>query len=253
MKRFLGFIIFCGILALVVYIWWQHNAVRIITAQVRQQGDKFFSNAENITIGPDNLSVKLVNLHSARIPKLIISGNQLQLRNGPELSSAKLVLNDVTVSGPPFHITSIGSGSYLVKVNDTAVTEYLHSRGGSVAGFKVVPLDSLSVKFLGGRAQTTEVNGAATLKALNIRVPVTASGRLVPSSDLGKVDLRIMNVKIERLSIGVKEVRDALGVINPVIDLSKWPVTTEVKSIQTTKGSATLRGTVTGMSKSLIL
>ncbi|HEY3379619.1 MAG TPA: hypothetical protein VGL77_19255 [Armatimonadota bacterium] len=250
MKRFLIFLI---ILALALgggYIWWQRNAQRLMTAQVRQLARNFFVNPEKLVV--ETSPIRLRNFSEALVPKLVISGQQLALKKGPTLAYAKLILTDVTVSGPPFRMRHIGGGSYLLKVTDKEVTEYLHTRGGSLGGFKIIPLDSVSVHFLAGSDAATELTGEAVVPVINQRLPMKATGMLTPSSAVGKVDFQVKKVSIKNFSFDLKEVQNALTMINPVVDLSAWPIQCDVRSIHTQPGSATLQGHIIGVSRSLL-
>lgn len=251
MKRFAIVLLILAVAAGAGYIWWQRNATRIINAQVQQLGRRFFTNPENLTV--ENAPVRVMGLNTARVPRMVISGKDLVLRDGPTLAYAKLVLTDATVTGPPFRLSKLASGSFNVRVTDSAVTQYIHERGGSLGGVKLIPLDTVDVKFVPGAAAQTIVKAEAKVAKFNLRLPITANGVLVPASTAGQIDLRIEKVKVsERFSVGVKEAKDALRVINPIVDFSSWPITTEFDSIKSGQGYIVVQGKFTGVERSLL-
>ena len=251
MKRFFIFLVFLAVVAGIGYLWWQKNSTRIITAQVRTIAGSFFVNPENLSV--ENSAITIKGLREAAVSKLVISGNNLILRDGPTLSYAKLILNDVTIAWPPFHLSGVGKGAYLVKVSDVAVTKYLQKRGGNLAGVNLIPLNRVSVKFLSSSTDGTQVNVTVVDPLFKKQIPLTATGALVPSSSaLSQVDFRVHALHFEGFSIGAGSMRKALAVINPVIDLSHWPVECDVNSIKTGKDSAVVQGKITGVSSSLL-
>lgn len=115
-----------------------------------------------------------------------------------------------------------------------------------MAGFKAVPLDTLSVRFLDAPGAVAQLKGEATIPIIQKQVPFSVSGNLVTtSSDPGQIDFRPQGVSI-------KKIRDSLRIVNPMVDLSGWPVNIRVESIKTAAGIATIRGVVTGANDSLL-
>jgi hypothetical protein len=142
----------------------------------------FFLNPEHIKVQND--PIKLTGFNTARLPKMVITGNGLQLKDGPELAYTQLVLKNIDISGPPFHISKVGSGTYVVKATDTAVTQYLRARKGNIAGLNVVPLDTVTVNFKQSTKAAAVVTAQASVPIIRRKVPVIANGILVPSSTM---------------------------------------------------------------------
>ena len=237
MKRVL---IFFFVLALALgggYLWWQANATRIITAQVQQLARGFFVDAAELTVHND--PIKIVGLTQARVPKLTISGQHLHVRNGPEITAAKLTLTDLDVTGPPIHCTGVGEGAFTVTVSQEAATKELNKRG--------IPIP-LSVTF--SRKEGTKLAGEKEviipLVNTHLRIPFVATGKQVAASKNGQVDFRVDRVTVAQAAITIKQVTDALAVINPVIDVSDWPFVTDITPV-TNNGSVTLHGKITGV------
>ena len=250
MKKFLVFILILAVAAGVGYYWWQQNSHRIITQQVRRLASRFFVNPQSLSV--ENSAVKMRGLRDAHVGRLVISGKELQLRDGPVLASARLVLTDLDVTGPPFHLTHVGGGNYEAQVSDAAVTEYLHARGGSMAGVKIVPLSTVTVKFLPGEEATARLSGEAVIPLIDKRVPVIADGTLVPAADAGRVDFNVSRVNVTGLSFPASALKKSFGIVNPLVDLSGWPVAVKVGSINTVTGMATVKGHITGAADSLL-
>ncbi|MHB9129525.1 MAG: LmeA family phospholipid-binding protein [Armatimonadota bacterium] len=249
MKRFLIFLCVLGVGLLGLYVWWQRNATRIISEQVKQRVNEFFVNAQDINV--ENDPIKLIGWRNARVPKLTISGKDLQLKKGGTLASVKIVLKDIDVSGPPFHFTKIGNGSFQVTVTDKAVTEYVKNRDVRLAAVVKIPTNSVTVRF--SKAQGTVLKGDIVLPIIGTRVPVVASGTLVPSSKGDQVDFRVKNVDISRLrGIGDKQVTEAFSILNPVVDISSWPVESEIDGVKTGDGVVVVHGKITGAQRSFL-
>lgn len=243
MRRFLVFLFILGVALAGLYVWWQRNATRILTEQVRVLSADFFRNPHNLSVTND--PVKMIGLREARVPKLVISGKDLDLKNGLHLAAVRLVLRDVDVAGPPFGLSKVAAGDYTVVVTDDAVMDYLHRRAVSLlAGVVRIPLDSVTITFT--KQSGTQLAAAMPLP-FGKPLPVTATGKLVASSKAGQVDFRVNpnGVKIASAPIPLTQIADALEKINPVVDVSKWPIVSEVTPV-TGDGIVTLRGKVTG-------
>lgn len=250
MKRFFIFLVVVGIALAIGYFWWKTNSQKIISQQVIKIAQSFFTNPEAITVKND--AIKMTGLRSAEVAKLTIFGNNLMLKNGLQFAYAKVVLSHVGIIGPPFHLSKVSSGSYTVKVTDQAVTNYLHKRGGGIGGINVVPLSSMTVKFVKDLINPTILSGKATIPLINQSVPITAMGKLVPASSQGKVDMRISTVKVTSIGIKAKSIENALTVVNPIVDISNWPVICEVTSIRAEQGYVVVQGKIIGIEPSLI-
>ena len=250
MKRFFIFLLILAIALGGLYVWWQLNAVRVIDAQVKELARGFVLNPENLTI--TTKPAKMIGLREARLPLLIISGKQLRLRSGGQLAYAKLLLKNVDVSGPPFHFSQVGGGNYTIVATDKDVTDYMRKRGVTLHGLSLIPLDTLKVGFSQASGTTVSGQAALNLPFIHQKIPMVASGELLPSSKVGQVDFRVKTVKLVGISLGVKQVTDALGVINPVVDVSEWPLESEIKSVKTGDGTVTLRAQITGVQPSLL-
>ena len=57
------------------------------------------------------------------------------------LATVKIVLKNVTLSGPPYRYAAIEGGSYALSATDTEITNYLRTRGLKV-GLARIPLDT---------------------------------------------------------------------------------------------------------------
>ncbi|MHB9026547.1 MAG: LmeA family phospholipid-binding protein [Armatimonadota bacterium] len=244
MRRFFIFLAVLAIALLGLFVWWQRNATRVITTAIHNQARNFFDNPRQLRV--ENKPIKLTGLRQARVPQLVISGTDLRVQGeGGKLAFVKLVLTDVDVSGPPFHFVGVGSGYYMVKVTDRDVTDYVRRRGIRILTGKI-PTDTISVIFT--KKEGTTILGKYTLPIINKAVQIKAVGSLVPSSKLGQVDLRVRQVG----GVAAKQFTDAVTVLNPLIDVSSWPIEADIKSVTTTNGKVAITGRITGIRPSLL-
>lgn len=251
MKRFFTFLLVLAIALGGLYVWWQRNARQVLTNAVLSEARGFVLNADNLSVTND--PVAMTGLRSARVPKLVISGKELLLKKGPSLAYAKLVLHDVDVSGPPFALSGIKDGAFTVTVTDAAVTDYLRKNGVNIGSVVHIPLNTLSINFL--RKDETRLRGEAKLP-FNQKAMLTATGALQPAATPGKVDFHVTKIEIpfiEKIPGAEQGIANALEKLNPVVDLTEWPVVCTVTKITSGKGSATLSGTIQGIrAKSLL-
>ena len=255
MRKLLIFILILAVLCGAGYYWWQQNAQRLITERVHAMAGQFFSNPEALTIGPDNLTVKMKGLKAAQVPQLVISGKDVQMRNGPLLASAKFDLRNIDISGPPFRMTNIERGWFVASVNDTEVTNYLRQRKGSIAGVAVIPLNTVTVIFKDEVQHNTTLRAEATLPTSSIAIPLTARGVLTPAGQTGRMQQVEFQVKkFDGVpAIATSLVGRSLSLINPVFDLSKWPLETNIEKVVIEDGRATIRGTINGVKDQFLL
>jgi len=239
-KRLGWFLVLLAVLVGGGYWWWQANASRIITAQVREMTRGFFVDAKQLTVS--NTPIHLLGLRQARVPSLTISGQQLQLRNGPQIADAKLTLTDLDVVAPPVHCTHVGGGTFTATVSQGAVTDYLRKRG--------IPL-TVSFTQAGGTKLAGEKEVTIPLLNTHLRIPFVAIGKLTAAKTNGQVNFHADHVTVAQAAITVKQVTDALELLNPVIDLSGWPLISEITPV-THDGSVTLHGKITGVQPSLL-
>lgn len=247
MKRLFTFFIVLAVALGGLYLWWQIKAVQMID-------DGLKTACRNLVMNPDSLEVsvpkpvKITGIGRATVPQIVIKGQNLTLRNGPDLASAKIVLNDLALVGPPFHFSSIGDGYYKLTVTDDAATAYLQKRGVKMAGLRI-PLETLKVTFAGkGR---TVINGEVSVKVPLLgekRFPLTASGKLLSSNFNGEVDYKVSQVTVQNTKFApLKQVEAALSVINPVITFADWPFQSDITNITVDTGKAIVAGRITGM------
>lgn len=243
MKRFLIFLAVLAVAVLGLYVWWQRNARQVLTQVVRARAREFVLNADNLTVKND--PIVMTGLRTARIPKLVITGKDLRLKKGPTLAYASIVVHDLTVSGPPFDFAGLKSGEFTVRVGDDAVTDYLRKNGINIASVVHIPLDTLSISFL--KQDETTLRGVVKLP-FGKEAALIATGTLQPAATPGQVDFKVSQVNVPIFGIG-----QVLEKLNPVVNLTEWPVVCTVTKISTGKGYATLSGTIQGIrAKSLL-
>lgn len=248
MKRFFVFLAVLAVALLVLYIWWQVKATEVITAQVKSMAHGFFSNSGDLHVELDQkMPVKMVGLREARVPKLVIYGTNLVTREGMKIASARVALKDLDVAGPPFHFTNVASGYYSVTVTDKAVTDYLRKRGIALGSIAKIPLDTLNVSFSQKDGTMLRGDAVVNLAIVKKHVPLVVQGKLVPSSKVGQVDFQVRSVQLLGWSVGEKHVTDSLGALNPVIDMSDWPLMSDIKLVSTGNGTVKFNGKVTGV------
>jgi hypothetical protein len=245
-KRFLIFVVVLGVALAGLYVWWQRNATQIITREIRAQASGFFTNSSALDVSND--PVKMTGLRTAHVPQVVVKGTDLRLREGGELASAKIVLKDIDVAGPPFRLSRVGDGYFVVTVTDDAVTDYIRERGVRVTAVARIPMDTVTVNFT---KAATQLRGEVKVPLIRKQVPIIATGQLLPSSASGQVDFRVRNLQITKYSLNVKQLTEAIEHLNPVIDLSEWPVQTTVTKVQTGNGTVTITGRVHGIQRSL--
>lgn len=231
-----------------LYIWWQVKARGVITAAVQEQSCALVANPANLQVDMPK-PVTLIGLGHAMIPALTIKGKDLVLKDGPAIKQMKITLQEVEVSGPPFHFAGVSKGYYTFTVQDSAVTAYLRKRGVKIGGFGTkIPLDTLTVTF--SKAQSTVLNGEVILPIFG-HVPLTARGQLIPSSRNGEIDFKVHgnDVSFARQNIGVGPVLNALSQLNPVVTVAEWPFLGDIDGIATTNGAVTIHGHVTAFQR----
>ena len=187
MKKLLVVLLVIAIVLAGAYFWWQKNASRLITSQVQAMTKNFFVNSEVLTVSPDNMAIKMRDLHTAVIPQVVIAGNNVEMRKGPRLSSVKLDMRNLEVTSPPFRLSKIEKGWFVASVTDQELTTYLKKRGGSIAGLSIVPLDSINVSFINAPLNTV-VYANAKLRPGAMEIPLTAHGVLLPSGQAGEMN-----------------------------------------------------------------
>jgi|GEM_PF-2077322 len=243
MKRLLVFLVVLAVAAGGLYLWWRIKAVNMVTEGVYSACRGLVANPANLKVTLPK-SVKITGFGRATVPQLIIKGTDLTLRNGPKIASAKLVLDNLQIAGPPFRFTDVAGGYYLLTVTDDDVTAYLRKRGVRFAIVRI-PLDTLTVRF--DKKEGAILNGEAVVPIIK-NVPLAVTGKLVPSSINNQVDYKIEQIKVEKLSIGaIKPVEQALAKINPLITFSDWPFQSDITEIKTGNGAAGLKGRITGV------
>lgn len=252
MKKLLVVLLVIAIILGVGYFWWQKNASRMITAQVQTMAKQFFVNPEALTVSPENMAVKMRGLKTAVIPQVVIEGKNVQMRKGPMLASVKLDMRNLEVTTPPFRLAKIEKGWFVASITEGELTSYLHKRGGSIAGISIIPLDSIYVSFVDAPLNTV-VSAKAKLRPGVLEIPITARGVLLPSGQAGTMDK--IDFKIKKIdgvpNMAIDTVSKSLGIINPVYNLSNWPIETNIEKITVTKGMLTVRGTVNGVTNQL--
>lgn len=247
MKRLLTFLIVLAVALGGLYLWWQIKAVQMIN-------DGLKTACRNLVVNPDSLEISvptpvaITGVGRATVPQVVIKGQNLRLRKGPDLASAKIVLNNLKVVGPPFHFSEVGDGYYLLTVTDDAATAYLRKRGVNVAGLRI-PLETLTVTFAGNGK--TVINGEVSVKVPLLgekRIPLTASGKLLPSNLNGEVDYKVSHVSVQNAKIApVKQVESALAVVNPVVTFADWPFQSDITKITVDPGKASIAGRITAV------
>lgn len=254
MKKFLVVLLVIAIALGGAYFWWQKNASRLITSQVQAMTKHFFVNSEVLTVSPDNLAIKMRDLHTAVIPQVVIAGNDVEMRKGPRLSSVKLDMRNLEVTTPPFRLSKIEKGWFVASVTDQELTAYLKKRGGSIAGISVVPLDSLNVSFVNAQFNTV-VNANAKLRPGVLEIPLIAHGILLPAGQVGEMNK--INFDIKKMdgvpNIAIDLVAKSIAIINPVFNMSDWPVKINIEKITVVKGLVTVRGTITGVTNQFFM
>lgn len=251
LKRLLVFLLVLGIAVGGLYLWWQANAARVITGQVRQMSRGLVTNPEKLTVTM-NKPVKLLGLNRALVPELVIAGQGLTLRDGPDIASARLELRDIVVTGPPFTFAGVGEGSiFRLQVTDAAVTAYLRKRGVKLFATLRMPMDTVNVAFLGPRG--TQLTGEVKAPVGNLSAHLNAVGQLVPSSKHNEVDYRVDRVGLDAASFGLpRGLEGSLKAVNPVITVAEWPFLADVTDIKTGAGTVLLSGKVNGVRGSLL-
>lgn len=254
MKKLLVVLLIIAIALGGAYFWWQRNASRLITTQVQAMAKNFFVNPEVLTISPEKLAVKMRGLQTAVIPQVVIEGKDVQMRKGPRLASVKLDMRNLEVTTPPFRLSKIERGWFVASITDEELTAYLHKRGGSIAGLSVIPLDSINVSFVDASLNTV-AQAKAKLRPGVLEIPLTARGVLVASGQAGsmnKIDFQIKKIDgVPNMAIDL--VAKSLAVINPVFNMSDWPIETNIEKITITKGMLTVRGTVKGVTNQSLM
>ena len=117
MKRFLMFLLILAVALGGLYGWWQLNAQRVITGEVRRLSRELVQNPANLTVELPK-PIQMTELRRATVPLLRISGHDLQLKDGPAIAQAKLELKNVQVQGPPFNFAGLTEGHYSFTVKD---------------------------------------------------------------------------------------------------------------------------------------
>lgn len=242
MKKFLVFVCLLTAFGGGAYLWLQHNAGQILTTQATRLSQRFATNPGALTI--EASPITLAGWQRGKFAKVTISGKDVQLKQGPKLSSVKITLTDVEVAGPPYRLATVGNGTYTVSATDSALTDYLRTQGLRVSMARI-PLDTATLTF--SKAAGTKISTDVVLPIVNSRVPLTIHGALAPSGQPGGIDYVVRNVVVKKLKVNVADLNQAFNAVNPIINFRSWPVETSAEKIVTGDGYVTVSGKIQGV------
>lgn len=166
-----------------------------------------------------------------RATELDVSAMGLVLPDGFRIESVDLAFPGPVVPCSPWQATEGTRVDLVIQVSAEDVASYLNSKQPSgLSGFRV-------------STKNGQLQVVATLKVAILPVEVGAEG-ILEFTD-GK--LNFVPKRAEVGGVGAPEgmVKDQLGKINPLIDLTGWPVDTVVRSIEIGNGKIRLEGTLT--------
>jgi hypothetical protein len=246
MKRFFWFILLLAVVAGAAYLWWQRHSADEFSKQVRAKCAEFVQNSSSLSVSSEPVQIR--GLREARVPRVNITGTNVVLKNGPQLAHVNITVKDVDIEGPPFRLTGVSGGSFNVVVSDRDVTAFLRTRGVQL-GPVSFSLNGLDVMFAEKPPVTLKLTGKLLMFA---QTTISASGKLVPSSQPGQVDFVADPASVK---MGGTPLPSALGSavnmlrnLNPVISTDDVPFIMENMKVKTSAaGTVTLSGDITGV------
>ena len=236
MKKLLIFLAIILILAIVAYVWWIHNAERIVTGRVQQIAQEFFVNTDNIKAEHNKISI--TSWKSATVGSFTISGENLELKGGGRVKNANIVLKDIQLSMPPVRLIGIGSGTYDIELTAEDINSYLRAKKGVTLLDGMIPVSS--IRFTSSTTES-QFSGVVEIPFIS-KVPWTVTGKLDKNSSEKGINFVPQKVNISKINISGSGIMKAVSAINPIIDISSWPVDMNIKKITPTKTGVKLNG-----------
>ncbi len=166
-----------------------------------------------------------------RATELDVSAAGLVLPDGFRIDSVELAFPAPTVPCSPWRAKEGTKVDVIIRVTSADVAEYLNRKQPSgLSNFRVSTKD--------GKLQVV-----ATTKIAILPVEVGAEGLL----EFAEGRLNFVPLRAEVGGVGAPEgmIREQFSKINPLIDLTGWPVETVVRSIEILDNVLRLEGTLT--------
>ena len=236
MKKLLIILIILCLIGVAVYFWWMKNAERIVTARVQDLAQEFFVNTENIVASHEDITI--LSWNRAIVGKLNISGENLELKGGGRIKNTSIILEGIQFSMPPARITGIDSGTYLLDLSTEDINSYLRSKKGATLLDGMIPVSSIRFS---PSPSVTQFSGVVEIPFIS-KVPWTVTGQLNKSSDEKGIDFLPEKANISKVSFSGNVLMKAVSAINPVVDISSWPVDMTIRKITATKEGIKFNG-----------
>ena len=226
MKKLL---IIIGLLVIIViagFVWWTKNSERLITDKIQETAGEFFVNTENIEISYNKISIK--NWSTAFIDNITISGTNLELKGGGRVKNANIILNGVHISMPPVRLTDIDSGEYLISLSTDDINSYLRAKKGVTLLDGMIPVSS--IRFAPG-TKNSIFSGVVEVPIISTKIPWKVNGNIVKSENGEGIDFVPKSADISKVKISATVLMKAIANINPIVDVSSWPVDMNIQKI----------------------
>ena len=236
MKKLLIILIILCVIGVVLYFWWMKNAERIVTSRVQELAQEFFVNTENIVASHEDITI--LSWNKATVGKLKIGGENLELKGGGRIKNTNIILEGIHFSMPPARITGIDSGTYMLDISTEDINSYLRSKKGVTLLDGMVPVSSIR---FAPSPTVAQFSGVVEIPFIS-KVPWTVTGKIDKSSDEKGIDFIPEKANISKVSLSGNVLMKAVSAINPVVDVSSWPVDMTIKKITSTKEGIRFNG-----------
>lgn len=241
MKRWL--IIGAVVLVILVTAWGlvQRKATSLMNAQLRRAVGKLVSNPQHLQL--TNAPIQLIGANKARIPRLEITGAELQLPRSAKVTAVKITVRDieVTVGNTP-GITHVGAGTFEVMLTAADVTDFVRKQSSLKAETLTMRAETFSVT-LARQTGATFIGEGETVAGR--RVPIMVTGQFTPDSATGGIALHPTRMTVARLPVGSSILHNACLTL-PLREYLGDRFNGAITEVITTDGAVTVRGAFDG-------
>jgi hypothetical protein len=241
--KFIFVIIILAVALFWGYSWWQNNSSRLAEEEIKRY-------SRNMVENPDSLSVKvngikIINKNIASIDKVMITGDNIILKEGINLSSFSLNLNDIVFPIPIVSkLNSVKSGYFKSVITEKALTEYLRKKNINIGLWKI-SADTINADI--------KKNNLFQI-SLPVVIPIIAKTSIIKVD--GKLKYEGDTINFEPLNVSVSDSKlsvnqstqlfNAIKMINPIVKLNKIPFTIKPQ-LTSTDNDITIKGNITGL------
>ena len=186
-------------------------------------------------LGPaDRYEADVQGLGNSHVQSVKVTGYGVHPQPDLTLQTLTLTLTDVNYQRDPLRITGVGATSFALQASDAAMTSFLASQAQQRAAN--IPVRNLQVTFLD---QLIRITGTATFNGQDMAVVTT--GTLQPNG--AQILYQPQTLTINGAAIGEPTLSTLIGMVNPLVDFSKWQFLPQIQTIVLQPGIITITGT----------